>query len=981
VRIVRGKLGVALVSLMAAASCSTGAQVSAPGPVEDPTASTVPEGPTTEATAPTTPAPPPVPGALPAVDVPVFPGDDVVLPVDPDVRIGTLDNGLTYFIRRNTAPGGRAELRLAIDAGSGVEDDDQAGVAHFLEHMLFNGTERYPANELVAVLESFGSEFGPDVNAYTSIDETVYELSVPTDDADRFVEAVDVMVEWATNATIDADEVVAERGVVLEEWRLRGQGLGGRIGEMYENLVTPGTPYENRLPIGNEAAIAAMSPDVLERFYNDWYRPDLMAVVVVGDVDVDAVEALVRDRFGPLTNPADPRPLPEITLPDAADFTYTELADPEMPNAFVEVFYEGQSEPIRTVGDNRRAIATALARDILGTRFDDDVSRGEAPYLSAYPSSVSLARDLDAPSLLAEGPADSLESSLEALLVELERVRSDGFGDGEFERAVAAHRAGIEQAYAGRATTQDADYAREYVERFVGEAASLSWDDFIDLERRLLDDMTPEYVAAVFLNGLAARAPQVIVVGPASSADDLPSETIVRRLIDAIVGSDVEPRVDASRTIDSLMDAPDPAEPSAVRTVAELGDARLLEFDNGVTVLLKQTTIAENQFTLRGDNPGGTSVLPLQDLPAAFVASDVVTASGVGDLDQVELDRLLADDVVFANFVLDETAEVISAGGASENAELALQLVHQYLTAPRVQESAIATAVGEVEPFASDPGSFPFLATSVELLDARYGGDDRYRLLPGAAGFASITADDVERVFTGLLGDASGSVFAIAGDFDMAEMEDLAARYLGTLPSDGSPDAFVDNAPAPPGAVERRVAVGQDAQAEVTVLITAELEIDQNDDIEIGVLQRILNARLRDRIREALGATYSPVVTIASDEAPDAVVETFIQVSGEPARVDEIVDEIEQVLADIRVDGVTGPEVATAREQVRRDFELVSNEFWLGQMLYSATHPEVTILTVGQRIETAGGVTAADLDALIAEVLPPDAIVIVRVPA
>ncbi|MGI9623628.1 MAG: M16 family metallopeptidase [Acidimicrobiales bacterium] len=915
--------------------------------------------------------------ALAPVVVPELAGDDEPLPFDTEVRVGVLDNGLTYYIRANDSPGGRAELRLAVDAGSTVEDDDQSGVAHFLEHMLFNGTERYPANELIAVLESFGSEFGPDVNAYTSFDETVYELSVATDDQSQLNEAIDVLREWAANATIDPDEVVAERGVVLEEWRLRGQGVGGRINDVYEETLTADSDYEGRSPIGNPAAIEAMTADVLRRFYEDWYRPDLMAVVVVGEIDPDDVEDLVTERFSDLENPAATRPPDNVVVPDATMFEYSTLEDPELPTAYIELIYPGPAAPVETIGDRRRSIAYALAGEIISGRFDDDVSRGEAPFLTAYTSVTPLARDLDTPGLLAEGPSDVLGESFELLLEEIERVRRDGFTEDEVLRAVEAARAGLEQSFAGRETAQDTDYARDYVEHFVGDTPTLGWDDLLSIESRLLDEMNPEYVRAVYLNTIAGRAPQVVVVGPEAEADSLPSEQDVLLAFEAVGSRSVDPRVDESRVVDSLMPRPDSVDAVDEGEISEL-EATRLDYPNGVTVLLKHTDIAENAFGIGGLNPGGLSLLSQDQLAAAFLLPQVVSSSGVGDVDQVQLDRFLADRVAFVEFSLDETAERISAGGSVDDAEAVLQLVNQYLEDPRVQQSALETAIAELEPFAADPGALPFLAASAELVDARYGGDPRYRLLPTVDDLDRLTTASMEEVHAASLGDATGTVYAIVGDFDVDEMADLASRYLGSLTADGQPDVFVDAQPGPPESIiDRTVAVGQDPQGATTMLITAELGLTTKEAIELQVLENVVATRLRDRLREALGATYSPSVVMSATSEPDELVETIVQVSGDPEGLDVIVDEIVELIEDLRTGGLTDAEVATAREQVRRDFELVSNGFWIDQLLLAATQPDKDVFTVAERVATAMAVSRADLNSLIDVVLLDDQYIVV----
>ena len=313
----------------------------------------------------------------------VDPRLDEPLPVDPDVTKGVLDNGLTYFIKKNDSPGGRAELRLVVDAGSVQEEPDQAGTAHFLEHMMFNGTERFPRNELIAVLEAFGPRFGPDINAYTSFDETVYELALPTEDPELVQLGVDVLREWASRATLAEGDVVAERGVVVDEWRLRAQGYSGRVGDLFQQLVLPGTRYDGHLPIGSEASIRATTPDVLARFYRDWYRPARMAVVAVGDFDPDGMEEMIIDAFSDLESDGSAPDFDPIDYEPPAEPRASGMGDEESAGASVSVFWPSTGGPVTTVGDLRSAVAANLAVEMVANRLNDEALRGNSDLLSA----------------------------------------------------------------------------------------------------------------------------------------------------------------------------------------------------------------------------------------------------------------------------------------------------------------------------------------------------------------------------------------------------------------------------------------------------------------------------------------------------------------------------------------------------------------------------------------------------------------------
>ena len=367
-------------------------------------------------------------------------------------------------------------------------------------------------------------------------------------------------------------------------------------------------------------------------------------------------------------------------------------------------------------------------------------------------------------------------------------------------------------------------------------------------------------------------------------------------------------------------------------------------------------------------------------LAAVFVAPEVVTSSGVGPVDQVELDRLLADRFVSLQFSAEETFESITGSSSTEDAEILFQLIFQYLTAPRVEASALDSFLAELEPFAADPGQIPAIASSIELLEARYGNDRRYQVLPSVAELERLEPETVVQAFEQLFDNAGDLTVAIVGDFDLDTMKTLVGQYFGNLPGDGEPDVWVDHAPAPPaGVVERTASAGRDPQGTATVLVSAQISSSEARDIRLDILENVLSSRLRNQLREALGATYSPLTLITAVREPDALVETLIEVSGDPEGLDIIVDEIQRVLADIVANGLTDAEVNTAREQVRRSLELVSNGFWVDQMLFAEAEQGTAVLTVNERVGVAAGTSRAELESLADLVLLPDQFIVVKV--
>ncbi len=417
-------------------------------------------------------------------------GADVPLALDGAVRTGRLANGLTYYVRRNAEPRARAEMYLAINAGAAMEDDDQKGLAHLIEHMLFNGTQRFPKQDLVQFLESTGMRFGGDVNAYTSFDETVYTLTVPTDSARMLDRAFDVLEDWAGSATMSGEEIDRERGVVIEEWRARTQSAQGRISNRLVPALLPGSRYADRLPIGDTATIRRAPHEALRRFYRDWYRPDLMAIVVVGDIDPAAIEARIRSGMSDLRNPATPRPRPTIPTPARQGTGYLAVTDPEYPQTSVQIMSLAPATPTRTAGDLRGDLVAALVSSMMNQRLSEMTRTENAPFLGAFVGQGGLVRPAETFTVAAGVDPDRVEAGLAALLREGERVRRHGFTAGELSRQKADLLRGYERRYNERERTPSAALAREYVALFLSGEAAPGAEAEYRLAERLLPTIT-----------------------------------------------------------------------------------------------------------------------------------------------------------------------------------------------------------------------------------------------------------------------------------------------------------------------------------------------------------------------------------------------------------------------------------------------------------------------------------------------------------
>ena len=916
---------------------------------------------------------------LPPVELPTFDDDDDPIRVDRDVLIDTLPNGLTYYIRENTAPGGRAQLRLAVRAGSVQEVDDQRGAAHYLEHMMFNGTERFPANELIKVLSRFGAEFGPDVNAYTSYQETVYEIELATDDIETVEAGFEVLFEWATAVTLDPEEVDLERGVLLEEWRLRDQRFFGRYFIGVADRLLEGTAYADRRPLADPAQLDTTTPEGLRAFFETWYRTDTMAIVAVGDFDAAAVEQMIIERFSDIATAADPEPVPSPTIGAATETTYFVIADPEFPEAWSELNYPLASIPNPgTVGAIRQGLAFDLAFDMLAKRLEEDRLRGTTPFFDSGRASNDLVRAHRTPGVLAWAEPEKLGITTEALLLEVKRARIFGFAEDEFDRAVEEIRSAVQFRFDERATRQDREFAAAYVENFIGGGALPSARDEFDLYRRLLDELTADQVWETFSATIDTTEPFVIIVAPENASDVIPDEAELAAIVERVKAAPVEPRSDVVIEIDTLLERPDGARVIRRGTFSNTGLPEIV-LANGARIVMFRTPIRDDVVVMRARSPGGWSLVPVEDVIEAEHASDVTILSGVGDYDQVSLDRFLADQVVFVRPFISEVHEGLFGEATTSDLETLFQLINLYMSQPRFSEGARDLWVSEDLQTARNAGLSPDLAVTIAIQDARFAGDPRFAAVHSVEDLETFDLTRAAEIYSERFENAGDFVFVFTGDFDVDVLEDLARSYIGTLPGDPASEGFTDTRPDPPAEiVEIVVEAGTGELGGVTLRFSTELTLDPETRVRVAMLELILQQRLTDRIREELSASYSPSSFAGLVEEPVDSVEFTVRISADPADLDAVVVAALAEIADLRANGPTEDELAIARAQLERDYELFSNEGLASDMLFYAEHPGEGFLEVFDRAKRLPAITINDIRDLARLLLAQDRYIDVR---
>jgi zinc protease len=857
---------------------------------------------------------------------------DRALPLDPAVRTGTLDNGLTYYVRANARPENRAELRLVVNAGSVLEEEHEQGLAHYVEHLAFRGTRNFERQALVQYLEGIGMRFGPDLNAYTSFDETVYMLTIPTDD-DGIVETAFLILEdWASGVLFDPEEVERERGVVIEEWRGR-RGAQARALDEHLPVMFHGSRHAERLPIGTVETLQAASADDLSAFYRRWYRPDLMAVVAVGDFDADAVEARIRETFARIPAPEGAAPRPEFPVPSHGETLFNVVTDPELTVTQIELMNKGPQEPTRTVADYRDRLVDRLYNTMLNARLQEITQRPDAPFLNALSNRGSMVRGMQQYTLAAIVPDGGAERGLEALLVESERVARHGFTGTELDRARLNLLRGLERAYDERERTNSAAYVNQYVSHYLTGAPSPGIAFELEAARALLPGIGVAEVNARSRAWASEADRVVLVTAPESAEAAPPAPSDLRGVLASVDGLEVEPYVDA------VTDAPLVATPPTPGTVVERQlhpgvDIHDWTLSNGVRVLLKVTDFRDDEVVFTGFAPGGTSLAPDAEYPTASFAADVIRASGIGSFSVPELQRVLAGTAAGVNAALTGTEQRITGNASPRDLETLFQLTWLHFAEPRYDPEAVSAVMQQLRALLQNLGANPAAHFSDTLQVTLSNGHPRGRPISSAL-LEEVDPEAAFDFYRERFSGADGFTFVLVGNLDLEVVEPLVVRWLGGLPTDGVVQEPRDTGVRPPpGVVEKVVRRGIEPQAQTVLVFHGPWEQDRQANYALRSLSDVLSLRLRETLREDLGGTYGVQVSAGSNRFPEDSYRLQISFGADPERLEELVSAVFRELERIQEEGPTADELSRVREIQRREREtsLRQNGYWMGQI-------------------------------------------------
>ena len=854
------------------------------------------------------------------------------LPFDPAVTVGVLPNGMRYYIRENHKPEKRAELRLVVNAGSVLEDEDQRGLAHMVEHMAFRGTKRFARNEISSYLESVGMRYGPDINAYTGFDETVYMVTIPTDTAAIVDKGFQILSEWAHNVAFEPSQIEKERPVVIEEWRL-GQGAENRMQNKWFPVLFSGSRYGVRIPIGDKNTLETYKPATLRRFYDTWYRPDLMAVVAVGDFDKRQIESLVKRYLGTIPRGSNLRTRALFPVPRHDTTLVSISSDKEATRSVIRLLYKQPKRSNTTADTYRQHLVEGLFGSMFNDRFSEITQKPNPPFINAFAAQGDLVRSAESFSLTAIVEDNGIPRGLNALLSEGERVKRFGFLQSELDRAKKDFQRGIEQGYAEREKTNSNVYAESYVSSFLRSEPSTSIEYDLTTITRLLPTITLAEVNKLAGQWMTDGNRVLATTSPDKPGIVNPTRGELLLAFDAVKGADISAYTEVAPSQQLVEKDPAGGHVVSQREIKEIGVTEW-KLSNGVRILLKPTDFNADQISFTAYSPGGASLLSDAAYAAASAADLIPLTSGVGKFNVVDLQKFLAGKQVSVSPNIDDLSEGFYGSASQRDVDTMLQLVYLYFTEPRLDTALVNTFLGRFRGVLANRSASPEAAFS-DTLQVTMAQHSVREQPVSAATLDRIDPFKSYDFYKDRFSDASGFTFIFVGNFKPDSIKPLVEKWLGGLPSTGRKETWRDTGIRPPtGVVERIVKKGAEPKARTALIFTGPFEYTRQNRYYLSALAELLNIKLREALRENLGGTYGVSVSPSATRDPQPSYRFTIGFGSAPERLEALTAAALAQIDSVKRFGTTPEYLNKVKEAALRAREtaLKQNGYWLLQI-------------------------------------------------
>lgn len=887
--------------------------------------------------------------------------DQSVLPLDPKVKVGKLENGMTYYIRQNAKPENRVELTLAVYAGSILEEDDQQGLAHMLEHMAFNGTKNFEKHEIINFLESIGMKFGPEVNAYTSFDETVYGIKVPLDKPEYLEKGLLVLHDWASGISLEDEEIAKESGIIEEEWRM-GQGANDRMRRQYFPVLLENSLYADRLPIGTMEVVKSKNFEPIKRFYKDWYRPDLMAVIVVGDIDPAKVEKQVGELFSKIPAAVNPKPRKEFSVPDHPDTKAVVATDKEAQQTMVQVYYKHPQMKLNTHDEYRQSIVHSLYNQMINARLQELMVQENPPFLYGFSGYTSFLADKDAYIMFAMTKPERLRESLVNVYRENERVKKFGFTKTELEREKKSLLKNIEKAYNERNNTNSESFVNEYVQHFLPPHQAAPGIEYeFKLHQQYIPEITLDEINQLANEWLKPENRVIIAMGPETSEANYPSSEELISLLDHADVSDLTAYEDKTSDLPLVPKKPEPGKVVKVKKDKKLG-TETWTMSNGAKVVIKQTDFKADEVLFRAYSLGGYSVESDENDMSAKMAAEIQMEMGLGTYDKIQLEKYLSDKSVSLTPYINELSEGFNGRTSPKDMETMLELVYMNFQSPRKDETAFRSWKTRTEGMLENSSLSPeqVFRDSLRVIMSNKHRRARPTTLET---LAEVELGKANYIFRNRFSDPSNFTYYFVGNIDMATFKPLVETYIGGLPQIRKEETYKNLLIEKPlGKVDKTIYKGLEHKTVVYMNYHNKFDYTDLDLIKLDLVGKILSTRLLETIREEESGVYSIGAYPSPTHFPVSEFDVVVYFGCNPENAQNLINIVQKQVNMFSQSGPSAEELDKAIQKSLREKEagVKENRYWLNK-LYDFDYNQKNVKDFMKYEKTLKKVTSADI--------------------
>ncbi|MCG8310499.1 MAG: insulinase family protein [Cytophagales bacterium] len=858
------------------------------------------------------------------------------IPIDSKIIKGKLENGLTYYIRQNKKPENRAELRLVVKVGSIVEDEDQLGLAHFMEHMAFNGTKNFAKNDLVSYLQSIGVKFGADLNAYTSFDETVYILPVPTDDKKILSQSFQILEDWAHNVTLDHEEIDNERGIVIEEWRT-GRGANQRMRDKNFPVLLKDSKYADRLPIGTLENLENFKYESLKRFYKEWYRPDLMAVIAIGDFDIGDIEAQIKNHFAHIKNPDRPRARKTFDIPDHQETLVTIASDKEATFSTIGLYIKNDYSPEIVLKDYYNSLLNSFYTGMLNQRLQEISQKPSPPFIYAGTSYGKFLGNKSAFTAMANVNEGDLLKGLERVLTETKRVKQYGFTEPELERFKKDILSFYESAFNERDKSPSRNYAREYIRNFLTDEPIPGIEFEYAFAQKYINQISLEEINK--LSNVFFRPDNRVIVANAPEKDDLqlPTEKDILSVIERISEMNVAPYIDDLADAVLMKTLPESGSVTSEKKLNAI-DVTEIVLSNGVRIILKPTDFKNDQVIFSAWSDGGTSIYPDEEYQSAINADDVVNECGIDSFSPTDLQKILAGNTANVRPFIGALGEGMNGSASPKDLKTMFQLIHLYFTAPNKNRDLFQSYIDKnkalYKNLLSNPNYY-FYNESNKILTQNHPRGGRF---PSDEDWDKIDFDRTFEIYKERFANAADFDFVFVGNFNIDSIKSYINQYVASLPSNGEKETWKDLGIRPPsGVVKQDILKGADPKSSVSIRFHGAYRFDRETNYLFKTLTDVLNIILIEKIREEQSGVYGISAQPSTNKNPYNNYAISIRFPCKPENSEALTNSVYDILKSIQDEGISDEHFEKVIETQKRDMEIKikENGYWMGALKYS----------------------------------------------